>query len=316
MRRLGYEARVDETGNAVGVLGDGPRELVLLGHIDTVPGYIEVRRQGDILWGRGAVDAKGSLACLVSAAAQAGPKPGWKISVIGAVGEEDDGRGARSLRELHRPDYLIIGEPSGWDHVTLGYKGDAYFWYVVRRSVMHTATQLESACEAAVTFWNRVTQRTAKINNGKNRVFEQLTPSLRSLSSSSDGFTETAQLTLGFRLPLGHSLDDIELLLEQEAGDGVVELIRGDPAYKGEKNNALVRAFLSAIRGAGGAPGFSLKTGTSDLNIVAPAWSCPSLAYGPGDSRLDHTIDEHLSVEEYLTSVAIVRRVIEELTRA
>ena len=46
-----------------------------------------------------------------------------------------------------------------------------------------------------------------------------------------------------------------------------------------------------------------LKTGTADLNIVAPAWGCPALAYGPGDASLDHTPNEHIHLSEFLKSV-------------
>jgi [amino group carrier protein]-lysine/ornithine hydrolase len=39
MKSLGFDdAFVDGAGNAVGVMGGGPRQVVLLGHIDTVPG--------------------------------------------------------------------------------------------------------------------------------------------------------------------------------------------------------------------------------------------------------------------------------------
>src|SRR5512136_2911120 len=69
MAAAGLDARVDEVGNAVGVIGDGPREVMLLGHIDTVPGFIEVRREDDRLYGRGSVDAKGPLACFAAATA-------------------------------------------------------------------------------------------------------------------------------------------------------------------------------------------------------------------------------------------------------
>ncbi len=66
MRARGYdEAFVDAAGNAVGIWGRGEREIVLLGHIDTVPGCIPVRQEGDLLYGRGSVDAKGPLACFV-----------------------------------------------------------------------------------------------------------------------------------------------------------------------------------------------------------------------------------------------------------
>ena len=54
--------------NAVGIKGDGPQEIMLLGHIDTFPGNPPVRREGDLLYGRGSVDAKGPL-CTFAAAA-------------------------------------------------------------------------------------------------------------------------------------------------------------------------------------------------------------------------------------------------------
>ena len=77
-----------------------------------------------------------------------------------------------------------------------------------------------------------------------------------------------------------------------------------------------MRAFLAGIRAAGGQPGFLLKTGTADLNIVAPAWGCPALAYGPGDSALDHTPDEHLSLDEYQRSVEELKFVLKQLVPA
>jgi len=44
MKSLGYDdAFIDEAGNAVGVVGKGEKQVVLLGHIDTVPWEIPVR---------------------------------------------------------------------------------------------------------------------------------------------------------------------------------------------------------------------------------------------------------------------------------
>ena len=88
MGALGFtEAFIDEAGNAVGLMGEGERQIVLLGHIDTVPGEIPIRLEGDRLYGRGAVDAKGPLAAFVDAAGRLGPQPGWQVIVVGALDE-------------------------------------------------------------------------------------------------------------------------------------------------------------------------------------------------------------------------------------
>ena len=78
----------------------------------------------------------------------------------------------------------------------------------------------------------------------------------------------------------------------------------------------MVRAFLAAIRAHGGQPNFVLKTGTSDMNIVGPIWGCPILAYGPGDSSLDHTPEEHVVLAEWARGVEVLAHVLSELTKS
>ena len=310
MSAAGFAARVDEVGNAVGVLGDGPREVMLLGHIDTVPGFIEVERVGDQLYGRGSVDAKGPLACFAAAMALAGVREGYRFVVIGAVGEEGDSRGAQFVRDHYKPDMLIIGEPSSWDRVTLGYKGSAWFEYEVKRTLAHTSANVESACQAAVSFWNRVTERSAQWNVGRLKMFDQLIPSLRAMQSRSDGFVETAELKFNLRVPPGINLNEVETLMCEQVQDAELKMVEGCAAYRAEKNTPLVRSFLSAIRQHGGSPTFTVKSGTSDMNLVAPVWQCPTTAYGPGDSDLDHTPHEHILISEYQRAVRILADVL------
>jgi LysW-gamma-L-lysine carboxypeptidase len=49
------------------------------------------------------------------------------------------------------------------------------------------------------------------------------------------------------------------------------------------------------------------------MNVAGPAWRCPIVAYGPGDSRLDHTPDEHLPLDEYQQAIGVLARVLEIL---
>jgi LysW-gamma-L-lysine carboxypeptidase len=138
MQSLGFDrAFIDDAGNAVGMLGDGPRQVILLGHIDTVPGEIAVRVEDGQLYGRGSVDAKAPLACFTDAVAHTGALPGWQFVVIGAVEEERDSQGARFVAPRYQPDFAIIGEPNRWDRVSLGYKGSAWADLTVREDQFH-----------------------------------------------------------------------------------------------------------------------------------------------------------------------------------
>ena len=49
------------------------------------------------------------------------------------------------------------------------------------------------------------------------------------------------------------------------------------------------------------------------MNILA-AWNCPIIAYGPGDSSLDHTSNEHLILDEYYKSIEILKTAIKRLS--
>ncbi len=317
MKSLGYrEAFIDEAGNAVGVMGEGPRQVVLLGHIDTVPGEIKVGQVANLLYGRGAVDAKGPLACFTDAVAQVGAIDGWQFVVIGAVEEERDSEGARHVATKYKPEYAIIGEPNNWDRVALGYKGSAWAGITLKRGQVHSASGEQTACEAAVTAWLAVGSFADSFNSGKPRTFDKVIPTLRGMESGQDGFEQWARLQVGVRLPVELPPEAWYEKLAALAEEAQVERLGfAVPAWAGGKNNLLVRAFLNGIRSEGGEPRFVYKTGTADVNIVAPRWECPALVYGPGDSSLDHTPDEHLQLDEYEKSVQVLSRTLARLVK-
>ena len=315
MKALGYErAFRDEAGNAVGVLGSGPRQIVLLGHIDTVPGEIPVRVEEGVLYGRGAVDAKGPLACFVDGAAQCGAVDGWQLVVIGAVEEERDSKGAYFAATQYMPEYAVIGEPNRWDRVALGYKGTAWAEITVRNEHFHSAGGGQTAAEGAFEIWRGIQVFATAFNTGRERVFDQVQPSLQKVEADHTDFEQWARMSVSARLPVDLSPEAWYERLEKIAVMGKVEP-KGKPipAWVCDKNTRLVRAMLAAIRGEGGTPAFVNKTGTADLNIVAPAWKCPALVYGPGDSSLDHTPHEKLDLIEYENAVRVLASALRKL---
>ncbi|MDW8234228.1 MAG: [LysW]-lysine hydrolase [Roseiflexaceae bacterium] len=316
MARLGFESFVDEAGNAIGIIGAGP-DVALLGHIDTVPGEIPVRIENGNLYGRGAVDAKGPFAAFICAAARLAASKErlpFRLVLIGAVEEEAaSSKGARYAAERYHPIACVIGEPSGWDRITLGYKGRLLVDGVWEQPMSHSAGREASVAERAVAFWNEVAAHCEAHNQGRERLFDQLLPSLRSICTRSDGLTDWAELTIGVRLPPDIPPETLASTLAEHSHGGVLRFRDLCPAYQAEKNTPLARAFLRGIRAAGGTPGFLLKTGTSDMNIVGPVWRCPILAYGPGDSSLDHAPNEHIVIEEYLRAIEVLEHALRHL---
>ena len=305
------EAFIDVAGNAIGVMGNGGKQVVLLGHIDTVPGEVKVVQVDHLLYGRGAVDAKGPLACFVDAVAKAGRKDGWQFVVIGAVEEERNSEGAQFVVDQYRPDFAIVGEPNQWDRMALGYKGSAWATLTVKREQVHTASGKETAAEAAVGVWLKIKSYVDSFNADKKKAFDQLLLTLRGMESDANEFEQWARLKLGVRLPVELTPEDWYQKLEEIVVDCEIERIGfAVPAWASDKNSRLVRAFLSGIRSQGGEPRFVYKTGTADLNIVAPVWKCPAVVYGPGDSILDHTPNEHIDLNDYQNALDVLTNVL------
>jgi LysW-gamma-L-lysine carboxypeptidase len=367
MASAGYDrAYVDPAGNAVGEVGpEGAAQVVvLLGHIDTVPGNIPVRieagEDGPVLYGRGSVDAKGPLATATAAVARVGSA--WahtynlRLVVAGAVEEEAaSSKGARWIRDRFDgvsepvPAACIIGEPSGWTRVTLGYKGRVLVELDASQPMAHTAGPDLGVATVAVDFWNWLDAYAARRNEGRDKTFDQFSASLRRLHTGTDeAMHDHVTAQAGIRLPLDFNADifadalitwaeertgvevgtaarpavvpeqDTDIVVAGDLTTIRLQLRAHELAFRGDRNSALVRAFLGAVRAVDPAakPGFLVKSGTSDMNVVGPAWNCPILAYGPGDSSLDHTPHEHVLLDEYWRAVLVLEQALRNLGAA
>ena len=311
MRERGFRASIDEAGNAVGEIGDGPRRIVLLGHIDTVPGEIPVRLEDGELVGRGAVDAKGPLAAFVAAATE--PVAGLTVTVVGAVEEESPtSKGARFRATLAAPDWCVIGEPSGWDGVTVAYKGRLVLGVTLARDARHGASPGPTIAEEALALWARIRDAA--------RPLARLDCRLEGMhAAAGDGLIERADLRIGYRIPPGVATDELEdrarTIADEHDGDAQVTLerIASEEPARTARTTPVAKAFARAIASVGGQTTYKEKSGTSDMNVLLPAWGCPMVAYGPGDAQYDHTPTERLALADYARSIAVLRDVLRRL---
>ena len=294
----GREVWRDEVGN---VRAPGDERLLLTSHVDTVPGAIPVEVRDGVLWGRGSVDATGSLAAMAAAAVETG------VSFVGVVGEEEDSRGARHLiTDREAPDAVLNGEPSGWDGITLGYRGLLAGTYLHTSESGHTSRPENNAIQDAIGWWSRV--EAGFETDEYDTVFEQVTtkPVRVEGGTSSDGLSVEATMDVQLRVPPDRTVDGVREAADAELDGGTVRWHDAVPPVMESPRTAVARGLRGAIRGAGGEPRLLRKTGTADVNLYADAWDCPTASYGPGDSALDHTPEERLSLAAFDRSVAVL----------
>ncbi|WP_418281833.1 [LysW]-lysine hydrolase [Halorubrum sp. DTA98] len=314
----GREAWIDEVGNVRAPADDS---VLLTSHIDTVPGNIpvEVRpapaddppgasnvRVGEpgepVLWGRGSVDATGPLVAMAVAAVKTG------VSFAGVVREEVDSGGARHLvSDRDAPEAVVNGEPSGWDGVTLGYRGLLEGTYVNTSESGHSSRPEPNAIQHAIGWWHGVEERFTP-EDPETAVFDQVTTKPISIDGglSDDGLAVEATMDVQLRVPPSRPVDEIHELAEGELTTGSVHWGEPMPPVMESPRTDLARAFRVAIRRAGGDVRLLRKTGTSDMNLFAAAWDCPMVTYGPGNSELDHTPDERLPLSELDRATAVL----------
>ncbi|QZP36663.1 [LysW]-lysine hydrolase [Halobaculum magnesiiphilum] len=303
----GREAFVDEVGNVRAPADDS---LLLTSHVDTVPGEVpvdvadgdeELGVEGPVLWGRGSVDATGPLAAMAVAAVETG------VSFVGVTGEETDSRGARHLVETRdAPEAVINGEPSGWDAVTLGYRGLISGTYVATSESGHTSRPDPNAVEHAIHWWQRVEGAFDYYDYGA--VFEQVTTKPVAVDGglSEDGLSMEATMDVQFRVPPSLDPEDVRERADAELDVGTVHWNEPIPPVMGSPRDPVATALRGGIRKAGGDPRLLRKTGTADVNLFAGAWDVPMATYGPGDSALDHAPDERLPLREFDRSVDVL----------
>jgi len=328
MKRMGFEVGVDAIGNVIGVVGDGSPVILLCGHMDTVAGHMPLRVEEGKIYARGAVDAKGPLAAMIMAALAASKEPSFKgkILVASVVEEEATSKGVRHLiTQGIKADYAIFGEPSGVENVTVGYKGQIQLKITVTTETSHASTPwvYDNALEKAYELWAQIRMHSSYPSLDPSvSPYKAVTACLVRLvgGEATSVIPFEAEMNLDIRVPIQFSTSKVKEQLTkiiakyQEANPKIVvkhQVMDTVEPFEVDKSSPLVHVLSASVRKVLGKPATLLhKTGTGDMNILGKAMSLPIVTYGPGDGHLDHTVDEHIEIEEYLQAISVYKEAI------
>ena len=326
---LGFEdIQIDEVGNVIATKGSGSPKIMLCGHMDVVPGKVKVRREGDSLYGRGASDAKAPLMAMLFAAASIQNNNGTVI-FVGAVDEEGNAIGIKNIvkKELD-VDYAVFGEPSGIKQVTIAYKG---------RLAINLKISVEDSSHASAPWLSKNAIQEASIfanelKEGLEKGQEERTKGMLLTATTTEikGGTshnvtpKECETTFDIRIPVDMNCKSIEQkiatlvkdIAEKRKVEAFYSILDETEPFEAAHNSPLVRAFtLGVMEAEQSRPTLIRKTGTGDMNVLGNQWNIPVVTYGPGDPHEAHTIDEKVSVDEYLRGIEVLKKTLQHLKR-
>ncbi len=264
----------------------GHPRVILTTHADTVPPFFPPRREGGFLVGRGACDAKGSLA----AQAVAIEELAYEMADVGLlvlVGEERSSDGALAAnRRAPMARYIVGGEPTG-DRFVAGSKGCLRIAVEARGVAGHSATPEagRSAVEPLLDFLADLRALTTP----DHPVFGKTTMNIGVLEAGTapNVTPDRARAEILFRTgePVAGLLSRIEGLAERRVEVSVP--YRSDPT-----RFRLPRAVQGDI-----------VSFACDLPLLS-AWGEPILV-GPGSIREAHAAEEKVELAQVEHAVSL-----------
>ena len=326
---LGFEdIQIDEVGNVIAKKGSGSPKIMLCGHMDVVPGKVKVRTEGDSLYGRGASDAKAPLMAMLFAAASIEKDQGT-ITFVGAVDEEGNAIGIKNIVKKQMDiDYAVFGEPSGIKQVTIAYKGRLAIKLKISAADSSHASApwlSKNAIEESIIFVKELKEKLEENQEGKTKGM-LLTATITEIKGgTSHNITPKECETLfDIRIPVDMNCKSIEQKIatlvkeisQKREVDAFYSILDETEPFEAPHNSSLVRAFtLGIMQVEKSRPTLIRKTGTGDMNVLGNQWGIPVVTYGPGDPHEAHTIDEKVSIEEYLKGIEIFKATLQHLKR-
>jgi succinyl-diaminopimelate desuccinylase len=335
------EPGTDKVENLYARIGGCSPNLMFAGHTDVVPPGDEKNWKhppfsgqiaGGEMYGRGAVDMKGGIACAIAAVldhlAANGGKPKGSISFL--VTGDEEGIAVNGTPKLlkwaaergEKFDHCILGEPSNQqtlgDTIKIGRRGSLNGHMIVTGKQGHVAypQRAENPIRGLVSLIAAL--QAEPLDNGSS----QFAPSHLEFTTIDVG-NKTVNLIPGeararfnIRFNDNHTLDSLKKLIEQRATKASAEKIKF--SFQWEPSNAgvfvtasgpfteLVATAVAEVTGR--KPELSTTGGTSDARFITNY--CPVVEFGLVGQTM-HQVDERVPVADLHALTAIYRKIID-----
>lgn len=298
LRNLHFDVREqDITGSRKNILaGSGGRpKVILCTHMDTAPGYFPAEEDEEHIYGRGACDAKASMAAMIWAAQKLRDSGLDEIALLMLVGEETDSIGAKKANELRAgSEFIIVGEPTE-NKLGAAHKGFLSLRITTKGKAVHSAypDQGESAIEKMITILDRI----RKAELGEDPILGKSHLNLGTIRGGS-----------AFNVVAGHAVAEISIRTVKPCSK-VLEKIEKCVAHEAE-TEMITQSDPQRLFTLPGYKKAALSFGTDIPHLKN--FGRP-LLLGPGSGRDAHGKAEKVEKEQLAEAVGIYTNLVKAL---
>jgi succinyl-diaminopimelate desuccinylase len=322
-------------------IGTASPHFAFAGHVDVVPPGEQAKWThppfaGEIadgtLYGRGAVDMKGAIACAIAATlghlAARGGRPKGSISFL--ITGDEEGIAVNGTVKLIKWaaergetfDHCILGEPSNaaaiGDTIKVGRRGSLNGTLVVTGKQGHVAypERAENPVRGLVTLMNAL--MVAPLDHGSAQ-FDASNLEFTSIDIGNpvvNLIPGEARARFNIRFNDRHSQTSLKMLIEKRAGEAAAGRIRWHIDWEPSNASSFVTKpgpFVDLVSTAikdvtGSEPKLSTSGGTSDARFIKDY--CPVLEFGLVGQTM-HQVDERTTVADLATLTAVYRKILD-----
>jgi succinyl-diaminopimelate desuccinylase len=335
------EEGTPDVENLYARIGISPPNLVFAGHTDVVPPGDEsawryppfaAEIAGGLLYGRGAADMKGAIACMVAAArehlAEHGGQPSGSISFL--ITGDEEGPSVNGTAKLlqwaaargEKFDHCILGEPTNpmelGDAIKIGRRGSLSGTLTITGKQGHVA--YPQLADNPIRYLVRI--MTALMSESLDHGTDHFDASNLEFTSVDVGnravnvIPGQARARFNIRFNDRHTQGSLRSWLEARCAQAAANDVAYEIAYeRGNSDAFLTRPgpFVETVAQAveevvGRRPQLSTSGGTSDARFIKD--HCPVIEFGLAGQTM-HQVDEHVRVADLTALTAIYRRILD-----
>lgn len=316
---LGFRTSLEYIGESSAnlIINDSKQpELLVATHIDTVPIVSKPRLSGELVFGTGAVDAKGSIASLyysLSIIDDLSPR----VSIAIFSQEETSGGGAISYLRTHKPNLALILEPT---NLKLSNRSFGYLEVLFSVDDEHYHPDLISHEKLSNT---SIERSLSLLNHIKQfSILNDLTYTITSINADGGEFfvPNSCRFIVNFHIPPGkkplviyRSLEDFLKKINLSFRDNYYSLRIIDFAnpFETEISEHVTSLFKAYEKIFGNSPKLIDFRSWSDANTFYDM-GIPSYIFGPGDPSLAHNDKEHVNISDVILAGKFIKELLNE----